>query len=521
MSDVDYSLIFNDEQEWTEKKLRAILKNERANPTVQNGARAELNRRASKVNVNQGLQDFINPTGGFMGNITNSVLGYGVDVTEGLVDLAANLPQIVSNPIDSLTGAAESIGNYANDRYGFSGGLNGWNTAARDPFGTVMDASGIGSLMRLPKIAGNGLIKGARKADVKDSIVDKVDSFVNSPFSEAVDQGASVLQKLDPASMLVDGVMASAFGLRNGRAADTIAADYGQISGVNDTITTRTVVDDLIDNDLAPTPDLYEVANNRRLDAKEGLDAGQEDLKFWDDTARAAGIGIFPVADIIADLNRAKRDIKGDPSTQKQAQAKIDEAIAEVQQYSKDGYILPEDLQRLKSNWQFNVNWNKKQRDANSASNEAGDAGTAQGRESVAGVYANRQNSASPMMEEANATYSDAARRQENIRSGAMSDLRSNAEVTNNRWFNILLKGAERGLTGQDKFERAQFYRSLEQGNYMDAFLDHTNIGAVGSTRRAGYFYNQLEDEELRRKEEKSWIDGTFPTTPGRRKSRY
>ena len=81
MSYVDYSLIFNDEQEWTEKKLRAILKNERANPTVQNGARAELNRRASKVNVNQGLQDFINPTGGFIGNITNSVLGYGVDVT--------------------------------------------------------------------------------------------------------------------------------------------------------------------------------------------------------------------------------------------------------------------------------------------------------------------------------------------------------------------------------------------------------------------------------------------------------
>jgi hypothetical protein len=252
------------------------------------------------------------------------------------------------------------------------------------------------------------------------------------------------------------------------------------------------------------------VANSRRLTAKEGLDAAQEELKFLDDTARAAGIGLFPVADIIADLNRAKQDIKGDPSTQKAAQQKIDEAIAEVRQYSKDGYILPEDLQTLKSNWQFNVNWSKKQRDANSASNEAGDAGVSQGREAVSGVYANRQNSASPTMEEANAAYSDAARRQENIRSGAMSDLRSNAEVTNNRMVNLVLKGAERALTGQNKFERAQFYRALERGDYMQAFLDHTNIGAIGSTRRAGYFYNQLEDEELRRQAEESWIDQTF-----------
>ena len=510
MSDVDYSLIFNDEQDWTEKKLRAILNNERANPIVQKAARTELNRRASKVNLDPEVQNLINPTGGFMGNIPNSLLGYGVDVTEGVVDLAANIPQIISNPIDSLAGAAESIGNYANDRYGFSGGLNGWNTASRDPFGTVMDASGVGSLMRLPKIIGNGLVKGARKADVKDSIVDGVDSFINSPFSEAIDQGASALQKLDPASILVDGAMAGFHGLRNTRAADTVAADYGQISGVNDTITTRTVVDDLIDNDLAPTADLYEVANNRRLDAKEGLDSAQEELKFLDDTARVAGMGLFPLADIIADLNRAKQEIKGDPSTQKAAQKKIDEAIAEVKQYSKDGYILPEDLQRLKTNWQFNVNWSKKQRDANSASNDAGDAGISQGREAVSGVYANRQNSASPTMEEANATYSDAARRQENIRAGAMSDLRSNSEVTNNRFFNIALKGAERALTGQDKFERAQFYRALERGDYMEAFLDHTNIGAIGSTRRAGYFYNQLEDEELRRKAEESWIDGTF-----------
>lgn len=510
MADVDYNLIFGDEQDWTEDKLRSILRNEKANPTVQNAARTELHRRASEPNLSQGTQDLINPTGGFMGDLTNSMLGYGVDVTEGMVDLVANLPKIVSNPIDSLTGAAESIGNYANDRYGFSGGLNGWETAQRDPFGSVMDVSGAGSLMRLPKLLGNGLIKGARKADINDSIVDKVDSFVNSPFSEAIDQGAAALQKLDPASMLVDGAMAAAFGLRNGRAADGIAADYGQIPGVNDTITTRSVVEDLIDNDLRPTPDLYDVANNRRLDAKEGLDAGQEDLKFWDDTARAAGTGLFPVADIIADLHRAKQDIKGDPSTQKAAQKKIDEAIEEVRQYSKDGYILPEDLQTLKSNWQFNVNWNKRQRDANSASNEAGDAGISQGREGVSGVYAKRQNEASPIMEEANATYSDAATRQENIRSGAMSDLRSNAEVTNNRWFNILLKGAERALTGQDKFERAQFYRSLEKGNYMEAFLDHTNIGAVGSTRRAGYFYNQLEDEELRRQAEKSWLETTF-----------
>jgi hypothetical protein len=374
----------------------------------------------------------------------------------------------------------------------------------------MMDVSGGGALLRLPKLVGNGLIKGARKADINDSIVDKVDSFVNSPFSESIDQGAAALQKLDPASMLVDGANAAFFGLRNARAADGIAADYGQIPGVNDTITTRSVVEDLIDNDLAPTPDLYEVANSRRLNAKEGLDAAQEELKFLDDTARAAGIGLFPVADIIADLNRAKQDIKGDPSTQKAAQQKIDEAIAEVRQYSKDGYILPEDLQTLKSNWQFNVNWSKKQRDANSASNEAGDAGVSQGREAVSGVYANRQNSASPTMEEANAAYSDAARRQENIRSGAMSDLRSNAEVTNNRMVNLVLKGAERALTGQNKFERAQFYRALERGDYMQAFLDHTNIGAIGSTRRAGYFYNQLEDEELRRQAEESWIDQTF-----------
>jgi len=508
MSDVDYSLIFNDEQDWTEEKLRSIVRNEKANPTVQNAARAELNRRAAEVNLSQETKDFINPTGGFMGNLTNSMLGYGVDVAEGIVDLAANLPQIVSNPIDSLTGAAKSIGNYAADRYG--GPVNAWTTGTIDPFGTMMDVSGGGTLLRLPKLVGNGLVQGARKADINDSIVDKVDSFVNSPFSESIDQGAAALQKLDPASMLVDGVMAGSFGLRNARAADTIAADYGQIPGVNDTITTRTVVDDLIDNDLRPTADLYEVANNRRLDAKEGLDAAQEELKFLDDTARAAGMGLFPVADIIADLNRAKQDIKGDPSTQKAAQQKIDEAIAEVRQYSKDGYILPEDLQTLKSNWQFNVNWTKKQRDANSASNDAGDAGISQGREAVSGVYANRQNSASPTMEQANAAYSDAARRQENIRAGAMTDLRSNAEVTNNRFFNLALKGAERALTGQDKFERAQFYRALERGDYMEAFLNHTNIGAIGSTRRAGYFYNQLEDEELRRKAEESWIEGTF-----------
>ena len=36
MSDVDYSLIFNDEQDWTEKKLRAILNNERGENEIYN-----------------------------------------------------------------------------------------------------------------------------------------------------------------------------------------------------------------------------------------------------------------------------------------------------------------------------------------------------------------------------------------------------------------------------------------------------------------------------------------------------
>ena len=489
--------LFDDDTKWTEDKLRNLLAAPDANPQVKMEARAELGRRSRKSNISNETQETINPYDSRAGNWVLGAIGEGRDVATGLTSLIANADKLVTDPIGTGGAMIEGLGEHYKTRY-FDEGWSGvpgniLDVAVNNPAAAMFDASIFGTGI---KLAGKGGKFGAdRYANLGGN-----QNFAAEVASLSDDVAAfgNRVESLDPFSLGIDAARGAwHLGMGN-RAADIVAEKYSPMSGVNDPTKRRSVIDDLLDEDLAPTPENYVEAGARKDEIGAAVKNEVDKLDKLDEAAAAAGnTGRYVETDIIIRaLREQKENFKGNAKTKAEANKVIDEAIEELLRQSDEGYINPKQLWKEKTDAQYEVNYTNEQKAAGSIEQGRGTRGAAQADDAIAKVYASFLNGLSDQMGEANAAYSQAARREEFLRGGADKDLTNTHDQFDQRFLNIGAGILERQLTGQTQFERAKFFRALERGDYMQALFDESGISALGQVRRAGELRNDYEEAE-------------------------
>lgn len=496
MSDPKLEGIFDDDTKWTEDKLRALLEAPDANPQLKMEARAELGRRSRRSNVTNAEQAFVNPTDSVSGNWVLGAFGEGRDVATGLTSLLSNLDEAVLDPIGTGGAIIDGLGDHYKTRY-FDQGWSGvpgniLDVAVNNPAAAMFDASVVGTGL---KLLGKG---GKYGADRYANLGGNADFASDvAAFADDVSNFGNRVEALDPFSLGIDAARGALHLGRGNRAADIVAEKYSPLSGVNDPTTRRTVIDDLLDEDLAPTPENYVEAGARKDEIGAAVRNEVDRLDALDQAAAEAGNGRYVETDtIIRALREQKENFKGNARTKAEANRVIDEAIEELLLQSEDGFINPKQLFNEKSDAQFEVNYTNDQKAAGSIEQGRGTRGAAQADEAIARVYASFLNDLSDEMGEANAAYSQAARREEALRGGADKDLTNSDDQLDQRFLNIGAGVLQREMTGQTQFERAKFYRALERGDYMQALFDESGISALGQVRRAGELRNDYEESQ-------------------------
>ena len=488
--------IFEDDQKWTEDKLRSLLDAPDAHPATKLEARKELGRRSRRSNVTNQEQAVVNPTDSMQGNWVLGAFGEGRDVVNGLVGLADNLDEAVLDPIGTGGAMLQGLGDHYKTRY-FDEGWSGvpgniLDVAANNPTAAMFDASIGGTALKL-------LGKGGRYgADRYTNITgDTKFGAEAAAFATDVSNFGNRVESLDPFSLGIDAARgAYHLGMGN-RAADIVAEKYSPLSGVNDSTTRRSVIDDLLDEDLAPTPENYVEAGARKNEIGAAVNREVDKLDELDQAASEAGNGRYVDTNLlIRALREQKESIKGNAKTKAEASQVIDEAIEELLLQSDGGFISPRQLFKEKGDAQFEVNYTNDQKAAGSIEQGRGSRGASQADQAIAKVYASFLNDLSDEMGEVNSAYSQAARREEALRGGADKDLTNSDDQFDQRFLNIGAGILGRQLTGQTQFERAKFHRSLERGDYMNALFNESNIGAVGQVRRAGQLRTDYEESD-------------------------
>lgn len=490
--------IFDDDTKWTEDKLRALLASPEANPKAKMEARAELGRRSRRSNISNKTQEIVNPTDSVSGNWVLGAFGEGRDVATGLTSLLANADEAVLDPIGTGGAILEGLGDHYKTRY-FDKGWSGvpgniLDVAVNNPAAAMFDASVVGTGLKL-------LGKGGKYGADKIANSGKVDFASDvAAFADDVSNFGNRIESLDPFSLGIDASRLMFHKAAGNRAADIVAEKYSPLSGVNDSTTRRTVIDDLLDNDLAPNPETYAQAQATREAAAPRVSEEVNKLEEMDQQAAKIGDGtagrLFDVNILVRALQEQKQKLEGNLKTQTEGVQVIDDAIEAAIQQSEGGFISPQQFFKDKKNSQFEVNYTNDQKAAGSIEQGRGTRGAAQADKLIADVYTAFLNDASEGMAQANKDFSTAARREEALRGGADKDLTNSNDQLDQRFLNIGEGIARRQLTGQTQFERAKFFRALERGDYMQALFDESGISALGQVRRAGELRNDYEESQ-------------------------
>ena len=491
--------IFEDDQKWTEDKLRSLIEAPDAHPATRLEARKELGRRSRRSNVTNQEQAFVNPTDSLSGNWVLGAFGEGRDVATGLTSLLANADEAILDPIGTGGALIQGLGDHYKTRY-FDEGWSGvpgniLDVAVNNPAAAMFDASIVGTGL---KLAGKG---GKHAATRYANSTGNLDAAANvASFADDISNFGNRIESLDPISLGIDSARSALHVGRGNRAADIVAEKYSPLTGVNDPTTRRSVIDDLLDQDLAPTPENYFEAGKAREEAAPRVSEEVDKLEEADRQAANIGDGdagrVFDVNLLVRALQAQKEKLKGNAKTQAEGLQVIDEAIENAVLQSEGGFISPQQFFKDKKNAQFEVNYTNDQKAAGSIEQGRGTRGAAQADELIANVYTQFINSASKGMAKANDEFSQAARREESLRGGADKDLTNSDDQLDQRFLNIGAGLLQRQLTGQTQFERAKFYRALERGDYMEALFEQSDISAAGQVRRAGELRNDYEESQ-------------------------
>jgi hypothetical protein len=496
---------YEDLNEWETSELEGLASDPAVSREMRQAAQKVIEARKPPASDIPALRnpDGYEATGfdGFMSNVNESFFGNGEEIIEGLPLLAQGARNAWNKPRETWEAAKEGINDHYAARWAYGNtdviGENFYN----DPVGMMLDVSPVGSLMKGGAAAARLGVKGANAAipDLKPQVLNTANQSL-----DAVSRAGNWIESLDPYSGMVDMARLGTYGLREKQAADYVVNDYrgfpDQPAGAN-TRTQRAKANELLENDLPPSPDgeLKAAAESDAAGLKvEQAMAVETEL---DNMARTAGVAPHEALNVNAILGKVielRTKVKGASSTKNAADSAFQEFQAELLDMAdQNGFITPEQLQQLKRDWQYEADLSASATKED-LSGRTGQGGTKQGDRLISQALAASLNSLSDDIAGANAGYSAAKSNEAAVIPGAKFNLSNANEPLNDRLLNILAKTADYSLTGQNKYNQAQFYRAAENGKlgWLDALIDKSSIGPVGRARQGAYFMQSDEEPD-------------------------
>ena len=496
---------YEDLNEWETEQLEALVSDLAVRREMRTAAQKIIDARKPPVSD---IPVLANPEGyeaeglgGFISNFNESLFGNGEEIIEGLPLLVQGARNLWNNPSETWEAAKEGIGDHYAARWGYGNtdviGENFYN----DPVGMFLDVSPVGTLMKGGAAAARLGVKAADKAipDIKPQVLNTANETLN-----AVSRAGNWIESLDPYSGMIDMARLGGYALRDKQAADYVVGDYrgfpNQPAGAN-TRTQREKANELLEEDLPPSP----AGEIKAAEATEAAGSKVEQAMAveteLDNLARAAGVApneALSVNTILGKVIELRSKVRGSSSTKNSADSAFQEFQAELLAMAdENGFITPEQLQQLKRDWQYEADLSASAT-TEDLSGRTGQGGTKQADRFISQALASSLNSLSDDIADANAAYSAAKSNEAAVIPGAKYTLTNANEPLNDRILNLGAKFVDYTLTGQNKYNQAQFFRAAENGKlgWMDALIDKSNIGPAGRARQGAYFMQSDEEPD-------------------------
>ena len=496
---------YEDLNEWETNELEGLVSDPAVSREMRQAAQKVIEARKPPSSDIPALRnpDGYEATGfdGFMSNVNESFFGNGEEIIEGLPLLIQGARNLWNNPSETWEAAKEGIGDHYAARWGYGNtdviGENFYN----DPVGMFLDVSPVGTLMKGGAAAARLGVKAADKAipDIKPQVLNTANETLN-----AVSRAGNWIESLDPYSGMIDMARLGGYALRDKQAADYVVGDYrgfpNQPAGAN-TRTQREKANELLEEDLPPSP----AGEIKAAEATEAAGSKVEQAMAveteLDNLARAAGVApneALSVNTILGKVIELRSKVRGSSSTKNSADSAFQEFQAELLAMAdENGFITPEQLQQLKRDWQYEADLSASAT-TEDLSGRTGQGGTKQADRFISQALASSLNSLSDDIADANAAYSAAKSNEAAVIPGAKYTLTNANEPLNDRILNLGAKFVDYTLTGQNKYNQAQFFRAAENGKlgWMDALIDKSNIGPAGRARQGAYFMQSDEEPD-------------------------
>ena len=491
---------YEDLNEWETDELEGLVSDPQVSRPMRQAAQKILDAR----NPPAPPQYLASPKGyddSFISNFNDSFFGAGKQMIEGFPHLYAGAQRFFDEPAETASAAWDGIKDHYAARWAYGNPSVIGENLYEDPVGMLMDASLIGT--------GGKILAGLGRAGVKaaDTIVPDLKPQVVNTANQALDsvsKAGNWIESLDPYSGMIDATRLGTFPFRDKEAADYVINDYrgfpNQPANAN-TQTMRDKANELLEEDLPPTPEGEARAKANTAAAGARLQQEMEVETELDNMARTAGVMPHPalsVNNILGKLIELRGNVRGSASTKNVADKAFQDFQAELLEMAdQNGFITPEQLQQLKRDWQYEADLSANAT-TEDLSGRSGQGGTKQGDRLISQALASSLNSLSDNLSEANAAYSAAKSNEAAVIPGAKVSLSNSSEPLNNRLLNLVAKGADYALTGQNKYNQAQFYRAGENGRlgWIDALIDKSSIGPVGRGRQALYLAGSDEEPD-------------------------
>jgi hypothetical protein len=492
---------YEDLNEWETKQLDELIKDPQVSRPMRQAAQKIVEARKPPISD---LPLLANPEGyggGFMGNVNDSFFGNAEEIIEGLPLLVQGAKNLWDNPRETASAGWDGIKDHYAARWAYGNtdviGENLYN----DPVGMMLDVSPVGSLMKGGAAMGRLGVRGAEALapDMKPQVLNTANEALNS-----VSRAGNWIESLDPYSALIDSARLGTYAMREKQAADYVIGDYRSFPNQPSNATAQSMRDkanELLEEDLPPTPDGERKAKGNTAAAGSRLQEAMDVETELDTLSRTAGVmpnEALSVNSILEKLIELRGKVRGASSTKNAA----DKAFGEFQEEllamaDENGFITPEQLQQLKRNWQYEADLSASAT-TEDLSGRSGQGGTKQGDRLISQALASSLNSLSDELSDANAAYSAAKSNEAAVIPGAKYNLTNANEPLNDRLLNLVAKGADYTLTGQNKYNQAQFFRAAENGKlgWLDALIDKSSIGPAGRARQGAYFMKSDEEPD-------------------------
>lgn len=459
-----------DLSKYNEEQLNVLMTSDRSSDALKKAAGAELASRGGQK---------VPPVEG------NAITNFLPSVGGVVADTFSGLGQLVSSPIDTLTGMPAGIASHYNERYLTPEEGQPWysdavNTFNADPAGMMMDI-----LPFAPAVRGLGLASKAAGAGRTGSALTKT---------------ANALDRMDPVNLLAGGAQVAAgraFNKWDGSPEAAMASNYygapteGAVSNIPEYLTD---VGRLMDEGATNKPETQKAYREKVL--AQGDAVGE---------ALEGGATIDP-ARLVQRLDELKQSDKYNLPSQGPKRAEIDSIKADIesrvirpdpnsniitdasyavpgQSAYPVGVLDPVQLNKLKTMSQGDANYNPTQKGENMAKEANKDAARII-REEIVEV--------NPQAVEPMAEYGDLVRRKEILDRGIAGEVASSGKGVVGDFVAKALNATAPVLTGQGRMTRM----NARRGNLGESYYRATAPTYIGYGRQGAYLADKQEEPE-------------------------